>query len=565
MDAPVLEDLVTLSVVAVAVVGGLTRVRVPTILGLILAGTVAGPHGLGLVHRPDSLDALSEVGLVLLLFTVGLEFSLGRLRRIATVVVLGGILQVGLTAMAVALTGHLYGLPWSKGIFLGFVFAMSSTAIVLKSLTDRGETDAPHGRFIVGVLVFQDLAVVFVMLLATALAGESGDGAVAAGLALGRAALIVAATVFLSRLVIPRLFRLVTVRRSRELFLLAVTSVLAATTWVATATGLSPSLGAFLAGLMLADTEFRHRALGDMIPFRDLLTSLFFLSLGMMADVRVLIEAPVVVLGLAVAIVLGKGLIAALSAMVMRFPARVAWLAGAGLAQFSEFGFILLGVGVAGGLVTPEEQRIFMISGALSMMVTPLVLWVAPHTSAGEAILAPLERLLAARSMDELAPSAASFSDHVVVVGYGVAGQVLAQALEKAGVQFVVLELNAETVRKAAAAGKPVFYADATSREALHHAQLGRARAMVILINDPEAVHRIVVTARQCTREVPILVRTRYLADRAQLLGLGATEVVVEEVEAGLEVLAKVLSLIGVPQAQTHVQQAREATGVQGT
>lgn len=567
MHVPVLTDLVAVSIVAVVVVGLLTWVRVPTILGLILAGTLIGPHGLGLVRDRHSLDTLAEVGIALLLFTVGLEFSLARLKRIARMVVLGGSLQVALTALSVAAVTRVAGETWPRALFLGFVLAISSTAIVLKALTDRAETDAPHGRFIIGVLIFQDLAVVFMMLLIPTLAGISrnaGDWS-SVGVALLHSAAIVMATILLARVAIPRFFRFVAARRSRELFLLSVTAVLAVTCWVATQAGLSVSVGAFLAGLMLADTEFRHRALGEMIPFRDLLTSLFFLSLGMMANGRAVVEAPAATAGIAAFLLFGKGAIAAIAAIAMRFPARVAWLAGAGLAQFSEFGFVLLGVGASMGLVSPEERGILIVAGVLSMMVTPLVLQAAPHLTAGHALLAPLERLIGARPMHEAGAVATPLSAHVVVVGYGVAGRVLAQALQSARIPFIVLELNAETVRRASAAGEPVFYADASSPEALRHAQLKRARALVILINDPDAVRRIVAAAKDCAAEVPIFVRTRYLADRPELLSLGATEVVVEEVEAGVEVLERVLQRLGVEPGEVlaQMQRARDATSVQ--
>ncbi len=562
-DLPLLRDLVAMAVVAVVVVGVLVRLRLPTIAGLILAGAIAGPSGLGVVRDRHSLDTLAEVGVALLLFTVGVEFSLRRLARIARLVVLGGSLQVGLTAVAIVCVAWGLGETLSRAVFFGFVLALSSTAIVLKSLTDRGETDAPHGRFIVGVLIFQDLAAVFMMLVIPALRAPGGEGGgvwIEVTGALARAVAIVAATLLLSRAVVPRVFRFVAAGRSRELFLLTVAAVLAATAWVSSLAGLSMALGAFLAGLMLADTEFRHRALGDIIPFRDLLTSLFFLSLGMMADGGVTLTDPGRVAAAVAALVIGKGGIGMLAAVAMRFPARVAWLAGAGLAQFSEFGFVLLGVGAGVGLADPDEVRVLVAGGVVSMLVTPLVMRAAPHLSAGQVLLRPLERVLGVRGIAEPPPAATAAGipqgaggderrGHVVLVGYGVAGRVVARALADAGVPFLVLELNAETVRVASEAGEPVYCADAAHPEALRHARLPEARALVVLINDPDAVHRIVAAAHVCAPHVPVLLRTRYLADRPDLSALGATEVVVDEVEAGIEVLTRVLRRLGRPPA----------------
>lgn len=552
-EHPLLRDLVAIAVVAVLVVSILVRLRLPTIAGLILAGFIAGPTGLGLVRDRHSLDTLAEVGVSLLLFTVGIEFSLGRLARIARLVVIGGLLQVGLTAGAVTLVVFGFGETLSRAVFFGFVLALSSTAIVLKALTDRGETDSPHGRFIVGVLIFQDLAAVFMMMLIPTLGAaggvQGGPWLEVAG-ALVRAGAIVAATLLLSRAVIPRLFRFVAAGRSRECFLLTVTMVLVATAWVTTMAGLSMAIGAFLAGLMLADTEFRHKALGDIIPFRDLLASLFFLSLGMMADFAVVLEHPFRIAALVVALVLGKGAIGMIAAAAMRFPARVAWLAGAGLAQFSEFGFVLLGAGLGAGLANPEDIRLLVAGGVVSMLVTPLVMKAAPRLSAGQVLLRPLERLLGVRGIDEGPPAVVGARGHVVLVGYGVAGRVVARALSDVGVPFIVLELNAETVRVAAEAGEPVYYADGAHPEALRHARLREARALVVLINDPDAVNRIVAAARECAPFVPVLVRTRYLADRTDLHGLGATDVVVDEVEAGIEVLSRALSYLGLSEGE---------------
>lgn len=563
MDKVFLRDMTVLAGLAVAVVAVLVRLRLPTMAGLIVAGAIAGPGCLGLVRNQAFLERLADIGVALLLFTVGLDFSFRRLSRIAKVTVVGGALQVLMTSASVAVGATLlFAESLGKAVFLGFIIALSSTAIVLKILMDKGEADCPHGRFIVGVLIFQDLVAVFMMLMVPVLGGSGSETQLVLEMteALVKAAMIVIGTVVMARSLLPKLFRFITAPRSRELFLLAVVVVLLLTTWVSAAAGLSVALGAFLGGLMLADTEFKHRALGEMIPFRDLLTSLFFLSLGMFADFSAVTKRPLEVAALTVFLLFGKAVFAVLAALLMRFPARVALVAGAGLAQFSEFGFVLLRFGQKQGLVSNEEAQILIVAGLVSMLVTPLVMAVAPHFSAGQKVLRPLERLLGARGIDEVSPST-KMTGHVVVVGYGVAGRTLAKALARTGVPYVVLELNPETVRVASAAGENIYYADATHQEALRHAGLPNASALVLVINDPGAAERIVAVARECAPGVPVFVRTRFLADLEFLKGLGASHVVIDEVVAGLEVTAKVLGYLGLdkPQIDDAVTRGYEA------
>jgi CPA2 family monovalent cation:H+ antiporter-2 len=563
--AQVLQQMAIVAGVAVLTSALLAKVRLPTTAGLLLAGAIAGPFGAGLLTDTDTLAVLAEIGVVLLLFTIGLEFSMDRIRRIARLVAIGGGLLVGLTIAATVALLMILGQSAVRGVFFGFVFAMSSTAIILQVLSDRGELDSPHGRFIVGTQVFGDLCIVPMVLIVPILAGQ---GAHAPGLellgALGKAALVVAGTLAAARWVLPAIFAWVDATRSREVFLMTIVGICAGTAWLTSLAGLSLALGAFLAGLVLADTEYQHRALGDTMSLRNMMASLFFISLGTMFDARVLVDAPLLVLGVFVFLVVGKGVIATLSALVMKFPARAGMIAGAGLAQFGEFGFVLLGMGVVMGLITRDEMAVVVTGGVLSMFLTPLIVSVAPRMTAGERLLRPLERLLGAKGIDEedAREGADAMSNHVVVAGYGVAGRVLVNALREAGIPHLVLELNADTVRRAQAAGEPVYYADVASPEALRHANLSAARALVLTINDSAALRRGIATARNCAPNVPVLVRTRYFAERQALMTLGATEVVTEEVEAGIEMLVRVLARVGLPRADVaqHVVVARNRT-----
>lgn len=545
---PLFDELAIVAALAVVVTLVLARFKLPTVAGLLAAGALGGPFGLGLVKSVQAIEVLAEVGVVLLLFSIGLEFSLARLRDIFRQVALGGLLQVGLTTAVTTGIAVALGEPVGRGVLYGFVFALSSTAIVLRALAERRELDAPHGRFIVGTLIFQDLCVVPMVLIVPLLAttASAGDAAIEIGIAMGKAAAVVIGTVALARFVVPRALGWVDASRSREVFLLAILGLCIGTAWLTSQAGLSLALGAFLGGMVVADTEYGHRAMGDILPLRDAFVSIFFVSLGMLFDVRVVASQPLLVGALLLGLLLAKGMLATLAAMAMRFPARVAWLAGVGLAQFGEFGFVLIRLAQSHKVIDEATAAPVLAAGIGSMFLTPLLVRAAPHITAGERLLAPLERLIGVRSIDE-ADTDSSLKDHVVIIGFGVAGKLAAQTLKACESPFVVLELNAENVRKGKELGLPVYYGDATSTEALQHAHIEKARLLVLLMNDPQAAQRVVDTVKRVAPEVPMLMRAHYLSEREALMKLGARDVVAEEVEGAVEIIARLLRVIETP------------------
>lgn len=562
---PLIDELALLAAVAVLVSLVLARLRLPPVSGLIGAGVLLGPSVLGLIREREAIDVLAEVGVVFLLFTVGLEFSLSKLRAIWRLVFIGGALQVlGTIGVVAGVAAFGFGVEPRTAVVYGFVFALSSTAMVLRLLTERRELDAPHGRVIVGALILQDLCVVPMVLIVPILAAGGGAGELTASVlwALAKATLVVVAVMLVARFVVPRMLAAVDASRSRDLFLLTVLGICIGTAWLTSQVGLSLALGAFLGGIVVADTEFGHRAMGDVLPLRDAFVSIFFVSLGMLLDVGTLLSDPLPVLGLFAAFVLGKGAIATAVAMTMRFPPRVAWLAGVGLAQFGEFGFVVLRIAQNEGATEDRDVSLLLAAGVLSMLVTPFLARLAPRVTAGERLLAPLGRLLRIDTLEDEPEAAEELRDHVVVVGYGVSGRLVAEALGASGAPHVVLELNAETVRAARREDRSVFYGDASSAEVLHHAHVERATALVVSIADPLATPRIIAAARAIRRDLPILVRARYLEDAESLVRAGAAELAVEEVEVGVEMVMRVLRQLGVPRnvIETRVEEARERT-----
>lgn len=548
----VFEQLAIVFAAAVAVALVLHRLKVPAVAGLLVAGAVIGPDGLGFVSDPERIEVLAEVGVVLLLFTIGLEFSLTELRRLSSLMLKLGLPQVTLTALAVVGLGVALGFPWRMSLFFGFLVALSSTAIVLQALGERGDTDAPHGRATLGVLLLQDLFVVPMILVLPALAGRAGDGA-GILVSLGKAAALLGATLVLGRLVIPRALDLVTGSRRRDLFVMTVLLICAGVAWVTALAGLSLALGAFLAGVLLADSEYGHQALADVLPLRDAFASIFFVSMGLLLEFDVLAERGPLIAAIVLAIVAGKAVLTAGIALLAGLPLRVAVLAGVALAQVGEFSFVLARQGGELGLLDEDAARIFIAASVLTMLLTPLLMnagpslaaWAARHTGA---VAAP----------DDVA--APVVSDHVVVLGFGHGGQMLAEALRTTRIPYAIIDIDAERVRRAKARGEPAHFGDVAAPGILERAAVARARHVVLVINDPDAARRAVSAIRQAAPGVPITVRSRYLAEVPDLEKAGATDVVVQEFEATVEIIARVLRLSAVPRnvIEDQVRQVRE-------
>ena len=536
-DHSILPDLVLTYGIALVLVVTLARARVPSIVALMLAGVVAGPSGIRIISTPEEVDMLAEIGIVLLLFTVGLDFSLAALKQFWRVIVAAGTLQIAGTAAVVAAALSLIGgIAVPLAIFIGLFVALSSTAIVLKGLTERNELASPHGRLTVGILLLQDLAIVLILLLVPMLSGKMPLSAVP--FALVRALLAIAAVAGVSRLVLPPLLRTVTASGRREAFTLAIVVASVGTAWLGSLIGLSMAVGAFLAGLMLAESEFSHQAYAEVRPVRDVLSGLFFISLGMLINLQVVLAHLPLVLAVAAAIVCTKAAIATGGLLATATPIRVAVTSGVALAQVGEFSFILGRSGVESGLLPATMWQTMLGASIATMAATPSLLAAAP-------VVASWMRSFD-RHREPDAIGIPQLSGHVIVLGFGIGGQLVARALRDLGVPYLILEMNGATVRIARAEGERIFYGDATSRESLHAAGVEEAVAIVSLLSDPDAAERMVKTARQLSPTVPIIVRSRYRLEAERLMAKGATVAVAEELETTLEVVAQLLARLNV-------------------
>ncbi len=543
----ILRDLAVIFAGSLLVILVFHRFKLPALPGFIVAGILLGPNALGLVSDPKDVESLAEVGVIMLLFTIGIEFSLSRLREMGRQILVGGFSQLGFTVLATLAVGLALLGDWRVSLFLGFLIALSSTAIVLKVLTDAGEIDAPHGRLATGVLIFQDLCVVPIMLVLPFLAGKAAGGPVGLLLALGKAALVVVGVVLAARTIVPRALAAILKTRSRELFLIAVILIGTLTALGTAAAGASLALGAFLAGLIISESDYGHQALAELMPFRDIFISLFFVAVGMLVQLDT-ITAHIGVTVLAVAVIMGgKTLSAAVGPALMGYSGRVALLAGVAVSQIGEFSFVLAKEGRGAGLLPDLLYQQFLGVAVITMLVTPFLLHGGPAILDALENVVPLDRLLPGFRPRELAPVHEQVKNHVIIAGYGLNGRNLAAALRSINAPYLIVELNAQTVRKARAEGEPAFYGDATRDEILHALGIDRARLFVIAISDPAATRRMVRVARELNPKLYIIARTRYVIEIPELTRLGANVVIPEEFETSIEIFSRVLAHYNVP------------------
>lgn len=536
-------DIVSLlGVAAVGLMIG-ARLRLPPIVVYLLAGLLVGPAGLGLVHRSGAIEQLAELGIALLLFGVGIELSPATLRRGLGRLALTGALQVGLT---VALTVWLLtsaGVPQRPAVLLGFLVALSSTAILFKLYEDTGEFAAPHGRIAAGVLLFQDLMLVPMILLVPALAAPTGAAAsAAAARGLVTAALALGALLVVARALLPRTMALVARAGLPELFPITSVVVALGTALLATQLGLSLPIGAFLAGLALSGSPYAHQVFGELLPLRDAFVALFFTSVGLLIRPHDLFLQPEIG-ALVLAAVVVKGIVTSLVVAVLWRSPRLGVHTGIALAQIGELSFVLAQAGGRAGVLAPAAEQAFLASAVLTMALTPLLVRVAAW---------------AARLGVGLPAAAAPGgpTDHVIVVGYGHSGAAVARVLREAGLRFVVIEMLADAVEQARRDGMPFVFGDATLRAVLQYAGVLDARVAVVTVGEPLATRRVVSLVRQLAPAARIIVRARTVLEIDELENLGADEVVASELEASVELFVRTLTHLGVPRHVVRLQES---------
>ncbi|MGP5282000.1 cation:proton antiporter [Pseudomonas helleri] len=520
------------------------RLKLPPVLGYLCVGLFIGPTALNWVNNSPDLPDLAELGVVFLLFSLGLEFSLPKMLKLRRVVFGLGSLQVICTAVVLGGLLLAFGMSASSAFLLGAGLALSSTAIVSKELTSLGEIFSPHGQNAIGVLLFQDVVAVLLLTLVPVFAGSSDQAWYwALPITLGKTIILFVGLLITSRFVLPRLFHEVAASRSAELFVLLALVIVLVTAWLTHLLGLSPALGAFLAGMLLGESHYRHQIEADIRPFRDILLGLFFVSIGMLIDLQLFLHHGFLIVGLTLALMLIKGAVVATLVKLRGSDGETAWRSGLALAQGSEFCFALMAQMQLNALIPSQYAPYLLAATFCSMLLTPLLLRAAPriaaslhHTSNEEA------------ELEKITEQSAELQGHVVICGFGRVGQSIGRFLHRENQDFIALDYDPDQIQKANKTESTVHYGDARRGDLLRAVGLDRARLLVIAVDNTEIAMSVLKEARLITIAVPILVRTRDDSRLTELKAAGATEVVPELLESSLMLASHALILLGLPE-----------------
>ena len=552
-----LQFVLVLLASAVLMVALFRALRLPPILGYLLIGIVIGPYALGWIPESKQTRYLAEFGVVFLMFSIGLEFSLPRLASMRSTVFGFGGAQVLLSIIVVIVIGLLSGINWMASIALGGALAMSSTAIVSKMLAERLELQSVHGRQVMGALLFQDLAVVPLLILMPALAAGDDHLAASLSIALIKAGIALALLLFFGQRLMRPWFHLVARQKSSELFMLNVLLITLGLSYLTEQAGLSLALGAFLAGMLISETEYRYQVEDDIKPFRDVLLGLFFITIGMQLDLRVVLANFGWVALTLLGIIILKVLLISLLGRLFSNEPSVAMRTGLSLAQAGEFGFVLLAQATGLNLVNPHTMQIVLAAMVLSMLIAPFIIH---YTDAITHYCCGSAWAHRAKELHDIAVRSVANQGHVIICGYGRSGQSLARFLDGEEIDFIALDFDPQRVKAAAAAGEHVVYGDAARREVLMAAGLNRARAMIVTFAEISSAMKILRLSQELRPELPVIVRTLDDTDLDKLMQAGAAEVVPEVLEGSLMLASHALMLLGVPLSRVvkRIREVRE-------
>lgn len=542
MEFGLLKEVTVLFAVAIFIVFICSKIRLPAIIGFLFTGIVLGPHGVGLLHSVHEIELLAEIGIIFLLFTIGVELSIAELLRLKQPVFLGGGLQVGITIAIVFLVAYTFAHSIGSSLVMGFLVSLSSTAIVLKILQSNNSIETPQGKLSLSILIFQDLIIVPMVLMVPFLAGTNEDP-IKEILSLCGNLLLIVIFFLVARKVIPPVLRTIMINtRNKEILLFSILVICLGVAFFTSSVGLSLSLGAFLAGLLISESEYSTSSLDGILPFRDVFTSLFFISVGMLFNVHFAIEHIMMLLIFAFGIIVIKIIAGVCSILLLRYPLRPALIVGFSVAQVGEFSFILSKTALDVSLLSQSQYQYFLGASIITMICTPFLIDFAPHFAlwCNRFSREQKEEILTAPEKEEL-------RDHLIIVGYGLSGRYLAEVSRLVNIPYAIVEMNPETVRRLSNDGEHIYYGDATQRMVLEHLGIAKARVLTIVISDIIAVRHIVELVHKEYPSIRIIARTRYVKEVDVLKKLGAHEVIAEEFESSIEVFSNVLSKYYVP------------------
>ena len=538
-DFLIIQDIVVILLVSLPIIFLFKKINLPSIVGFLIAGMLIGPYGFDLIKSVNQISVMAEIGVMLLMFTIGLEFSLSQLIRIKKFLLIAGGFQLLITIIFCTIIFTILGIEINLAIFFSLLVSLSSTAIVLKILSDKDELESPHGKISIGILIFQDLAIVPMFLLLPLLSGfgqlEVGEIALRLLIAVG----VLAGLLFLARFLMPLIVYQLANIRSREAFTIGVILLLLGTAYITHSFGLSFALGAFIAGLILSESDYNHQIVSDILPFRDSFNSIFFVSIGLLLNIQFVLENVLLISGLTFGIILVKTIVIVAIVYFMKYPLRIGILAGLGLAQIGEFSFVLAQAGLNFKLIGNDYYNSFLASTIFSMILTPLIIKLSPFIADKSSALEKDEKH-SENYLDNL-------HAHVIIAGFGLNGSNLARVLKETGIKYIVTELNPDTVKKEKAKGEKIIYGDISKEEVLKAIKIDKANTIVYAISDPAVTKMSLKLVKKLHPNIYALVRTRYVNEVDELKILGADDVIPEEFETALQIFRKVLERYHIP------------------
>ena len=542
----VLRDIVVIFALSTLVNYLFTRIKVPTIIGYLLTGIIAGPHLFGLIRSPHEIEIMAEIGIVLLMFTIGLEFSLEHLYKIRKVVFLGGFIQVVLTTFITLVIVHSFHIEWKAALFTGFLTALSSTAVVLKILQERSELTSNYGRTVLGILIFQDILLV-PMLLFTPMLGGSDSGNQGQYLILmGKAVFIITLVFIGNRWLMPRLLRAIAMTKNQELFIMSILLICLAVALLTSTLGLSLAFGAFLAGLMVSESEYSHNAFGHLIPFKDTFSSFFFVSIGILLDLNYVAQHPVLVILTVVVVILIKSTIAGITAFFLGHTFRGVIMVGIALSQIGEFSFILARMGMDYDILSQEIYQLFLSVAVITMSVTPLHM-LASKKIANGILKLPLPQGLVNGIFPLPEIDIPEFKDHIVFIGKDSRALSLSSMAKSMNLPYVSIVFDPASARKRQQKGETVIYGDAINDPILLKGHVDKAKIIVVSVGNLITSMSILQHIRKLNAKAYVLVRTKHVEDIEELYQLGADQVIPEEFETAIELFERVLTKVNTP------------------
>ncbi len=535
----IIKDIVVILLVSLPIIFLFNKINLPSIVGFLIAGMIIGPFGFNLIRSVDQIDVMAEIGVMLLMFTIGLEVSYTHLFKIKKFFLVAGGLQLILTILFSTIFFVFLGIELKQAIFFSMLVSLSSTAIVLRIFSDSGEIDSPHGKIALSILIFQDLAIVPMFLLLPLLGSQTGltvkEIFIKLFIAFGSMAIIMV----IAKLFMPRVIHQIARLRMREAFTIGIILLLLGTAYLTHSLGLSFALGAFIAGLILAESDYNHQIVAEITPFKDAFNSIFFVSIGLLLNIQFVIHNPLQITLLTVGILIFKTSIIVLIVLFLKYPLRVAVLAGLALSQVGEFSFILAQAGSNFKLISSDFYNAFLGSTIFTMILTPLLIKFSPYIASKTSKLERKET----QNIDNLE----NLAGHVIIAGFGLNGSNLARVLKETGIRYVVIELNPDTVKKEKAKGENIIYGDISKDEILSIAKIETANVIVFAISDPLITKISLQLAKKMNPHIHALVRTRYVTEVDELKKLGADEVIPEEFETALQIFRKVLERYHIP------------------